>query len=61
MKEIFGESLPWLFKPFQSNQPLDVFKLTHGVLWVLISNFVNGACLFHKIFKIGLEQSVSVK
>jgi hypothetical protein len=61
VEKILREPFSWLFEPLQSNQPLDVFKLTHGVLWIVIANFVHEAGLFHKIFKIGLEQAMCVK
>jgi hypothetical protein len=50
-----------LFKPLQSHQSLDVFKLAHGILWVLVAHLVNVSVLFHKIFKVGLEQSMCIK
>ena len=37
VQEVFGKTFLGLFKPLQSNQPLDVFKLIHGVLWIVVS------------------------
>jgi hypothetical protein len=61
LQELLSESFAWLFKPLQSHQSLDVFKLAHGILWVLVAHLVNVSVLFHKIFKVGLEQSMCVK
>ena len=60
-QKIFSEPFSWLLKLFQANQPLDVFKLTLGVLWVVVINFVDGVGLFHEIFQISVEQTMCVK
>ena len=38
LEEVFGEPCFRLFKPLQPDQPLDVFKLTHGMLWIVVSS-----------------------
>gem|GEM_PF-6210013 len=60
-EEVLGETFARLFKSLQPDQSLDVFKLTHGLLWVLCDYFVDVAVLFHEIFKIGLEKAVGVE